>query len=196
MLEWKDLIDEEVPVDDSASEGERLLLYSLIRSLQPQVVVETGTHKGLSTLYMASALHDNEKGTIYTADPGEWGAPVNFRKFPELEKLIKFFPVRGDEMEVDDKIDFWFCDGLHEQEEIVSEFNHLSPQFSKKFVVVFHDAGGDNEKVGVHAAVKELGLDAVLLPTHNRILLYSNFTLPNDGLHQSNMLTSYAKNKS
>lgn len=41
-------------------------LWSLVRMLKPENVLETGTHLGVSTLYMALALNQNKKGVIYT----------------------------------------------------------------------------------------------------------------------------------
>jgi predicted O-methyltransferase YrrM len=48
-----------------------LLLYSAVRSVQPDVVVELGTSYGFSTLHIAAALRDNGHGTVVTteADP-------------------------------------------------------------------------------------------------------------------------------
>ncbi len=173
MLNFIEQIQKEVPTDDSASEGEQFILYGLIRSLKPKVVVETGTHKGLSTLWMAQALHDNGKGVIHTTDPREWGARGNFRKFPELENRICLHVERGDQMQIDERIDFIFLDGLHEKEEVLSELETLNPQMNPECVIVFHDCKQDNAQVGVNAAIKELGLKNIALATENYIRVYS-----------------------
>lgn len=44
------------------------LLYGLIKVLQPERVLETGTHWGIGTAYMAMALRDNHKGVIDTIE--------------------------------------------------------------------------------------------------------------------------------
>lgn len=173
MLEFIREIKKEVPADDSVHEGEHFFLYGLIRALRPAVVVETGTHKGLTSLYMTHALFDNRWGILHTIDPKEWGAPGNFRKFPELEELITFHVARGDEVEIEEEIDFLFLDGLHEYEEVTSEMKHLLPKLSDRGVVAFHDAGGDNASVGVRQAVSDAKLNAILIPTYNNIILYS-----------------------
>ena len=172
MLEFIEQIDKEIPTDDAADFGERLLLYSLIRSIKPEVVVETGTHKGLTALYMAQALYDNEFGLLYTCDPNEWGAKGNIRKFPELEKRIKYFEGKGKDMEVDGKIDFLFVDSEHEKEVVIGEMEHFLPQLSERAIVVFHDCAGDVGYVGVNAAIKELGLKTIILPTFNTMRIY------------------------
>ena len=174
MLEFIEEIDKEIPTDDAADFGERMILYSLIRAIQPDIVVETGTHKGFTALYMAHALHDNGKGVLYTAEPNEqmWGARGNFRKFPELESRIKYFEGMGKDMEVEGKIDLLFIDSEHEKDVVLGEMEHFLPKLSNNAIVVFHDCGGDNEKVGVNAAIKELGFNAVIIPTVNTMRIY------------------------
>lgn len=44
------------------------LLYAFIRILQPERVLETGTHWGIGTSYMALGLRDNAKGVIDTLE--------------------------------------------------------------------------------------------------------------------------------
>ena len=177
MLEFIERIDKEIPPDDAAYFSERILLYSLIRSIKPtpSVIVETGTHKGLTTLYMAHALWDNGgDGILYTAEPNQemWGARGNFRKFPELESRIKYCEVKGKDMEVEGKIDFAFIDSEHEKEVVIGEMEHFLPLLSEKAIVVFHDCAGDVGNVGVNAAIEELGLKTVILPTFNTIRIY------------------------
>jgi len=41
-------------------------LYSFTKMLKPNYVVETGTHLGISSLYFAQALIENDKGTMVT----------------------------------------------------------------------------------------------------------------------------------
>ncbi len=41
-------------------------LYSLVRICKPKIIVETGTHLGISTAYMGLALQANNKGKIHT----------------------------------------------------------------------------------------------------------------------------------
>ena len=181
MLEFIEKIDKEIPTDDAADLGERMLLYSLIVSIKPKVVVETGTHRGLTALYMAHALYDNGKGVLYTAEPNDsmWGAKGNFRKFPELEKRIKYFEGMGKDMPVEGEIEIAFIDSEHEKEVVLGEMENFSPHFSEEAVVLFHDCGGDNERVGVNAAIKELGLKAIILPTLNTMRIYTKrLTIP------------------
>ncbi|KZB79180.1 O-methyltransferase [Amycolatopsis regifaucium] len=45
-----------------------LLLYSAVRSIKPDVVVELGTSYGFSTLHIAAAMRDNGHGTVFTSE--------------------------------------------------------------------------------------------------------------------------------
>ena len=87
-MKYEELIIKEVPQDDSTALEEKMILYNEIKKLKPNVVLETGTHRGLTSLYMLHAIWENKFGHLYTADPFEWGAKGNFRKFPELEAFV------------------------------------------------------------------------------------------------------------
>ena len=43
-------------------------LYGFVRLTKPDCILETGTHRGISTLYMAAALKENAKGHIWTLE--------------------------------------------------------------------------------------------------------------------------------
>lgn len=43
-------------------------LYCIIRAAQPGVVVETGVASGISTAFILRALHENQKGKLYSID--------------------------------------------------------------------------------------------------------------------------------
>lgn len=44
------------------------LIYSLIRVLKPAVMLETGTHKGISSTFIGQAMKDNGKGLLHTCE--------------------------------------------------------------------------------------------------------------------------------
>ena len=44
------------------------ILYALIRSLKPLVVVEVGTYRGYAAAWMARALQENGIGMLYCID--------------------------------------------------------------------------------------------------------------------------------
>jgi predicted O-methyltransferase YrrM len=173
MLIFRNEIEQEIPQDDSASEGEKLFLYGLIRAMKPNIVVETGTHRGKTALYMAHALFDNAKGHLHTYDPFDtWGQIGNFRKFPELEPYVTYYKERGDSCSVKN-IDLWFCDGYHSEQDVVEELQVILPLLSKYGVVVFHDCALVAND-GVNLAVEKMGLKNVWIPTQNTIRIYQH----------------------
>lgn len=175
MLHLKEKIDE-LPQDSSAHEGQKLILYSFIRSMKPKVVLEVGTHKGATTLYLAQALFDNKFGHLWTCDPVDYGQDRIFSRFPDLAPYITYEKMKGKDMEIG-RIDFLFIDGFHEKQFVLEEIKALFPRLTKESVVFFHDAGGDNPSVGVNEAIAEAGIKTILLPTEGRMALYSNFKL-------------------
>lgn len=173
--EYFEKIGVEVPADDSASIGEKMLLYWLIRELKPKVIIETGTHKGLATLYMAHAIHDEGyDGHIHTADPyTTWNQKGNFDKFPELSKYITFYPIMGKDLPVEN-VDFAFIDGFHEKHEVDPEIDALFPKLSDNACVIFHDCWYGNTD-GVNEAVEGKGLKTLWLPTKNALRIYGKY---------------------
>lgn len=175
MLSFADEIEKEVPQDDSASEGEKCFLYGLVRALKPKVVLETGTHRGKATLYMANAIHDNGIGKLYTCDPNDgWDQVGNFRKFPDFEKFITFKVIRGLDWDEPKDIDFFFCDGFHGKQDVIEEIEHYFPRLTDRAVVVFHDCdeNPENDTTGVNAALTEKGLKYIHLMSQNRMRVY------------------------
>lgn len=171
--ELEQRINNEIPKDDSTSLGEKMILYWMIKDLKPKVVVETGTHRGLTTLYMLAALEDNGEGHLYTCDPNtEWGQNGNFGKFPTLDKRVTFYPIKGEEMLKNiNNIDFAFIDGFHGKDDVIPEIKNLLPNLSSTAVVVFHDCWYGNTE-GVNEACDELGLKTIWLGTKNAIRIY------------------------
>jgi len=55
-------------IDRQAFFGRRLGWYAIVRATKPNVVVETGTEKGLGSLVIAEALLRNGKGELVTID--------------------------------------------------------------------------------------------------------------------------------
>jgi predicted O-methyltransferase YrrM len=168
-------IEIQVPQDDSAELGEKLFLYGLIRAIKPELVVETGTHRGKTTLYMAEALLDNQKGRLITYDPFDtWDQKGNFRKFPEHEKIITFRKAEGKTCQ-EENIDLFFCDGYHDKQTVIEEVSAILPRLSPNAIVIFHDcAYPSNEACDVNGAIEALGLKTIWIPSHNKMRIYEH----------------------
>lgn len=159
------------------SEGE--LLYALVRAIKPSICVETGTHKGLSTHYIAQALEDNDLGFIFTCDPIDWGQQGIFSN-SLLKNRISFQPIRGIELKINSSeiltIDFLFIDGYHGKQDVIEEIDYFFPRLSKNALVVFHDCD-DNEisnTTMVNAAIFEKGLKTTFIKSANRMRIYEH----------------------
>lgn len=174
QTELENKILAEVPAEDSTSHEEKMILYNEIIKLKPLHVIETGTHRGLTTLYMLAALEENGDGFLNTADPYEWGAVGNFRKFPELEKRVAYHQCPGKEMIkiVGPRIDFAFIDGFHEKDVVLEEIKALLPELAPGAVVYFHDTNGSNIHCDVPGALEEAGLKVEYLKTQNGMARY------------------------
>ena len=48
-------------------------LYGFVRTIKPEIIVETGTRKGVSTTFLLEACRMNELGHVYSCDPIYYG---------------------------------------------------------------------------------------------------------------------------
>lgn len=166
----EEVIIREIPADDSTSREEKLILMEAILKHRPKVIVETGTHKGLTTCYMG--LSAKEVGAvIHTYDPFEWGARGNFSKFLDLPIIMH--EAKGITCDIEN-IDFAFIDGFHEKEHVVGELDVILPRLTDGALVYFHDTNGSSVTCDVPGGIKEKGLEVEVLKTLNGMMLYKH----------------------
>jgi predicted O-methyltransferase YrrM len=99
------------------------LLYTLIRNLRPDHVVEIGTYKGGTAEALARAVHANRHGIVHTVSPfdAELFQTIEQRWPSELRAATRFYPVDSMQFFMDaDKASLRFglvlVDGNHEYE--------------------------------------------------------------------------------
>jgi predicted O-methyltransferase YrrM len=129
------------------------LLYALVKSSKPAVVVEIGSARGRSTCFMAMALKENGFGKLYAIDPHtqtDWNDADSVDTFEILKSnvtslgLDSFVEIRRNtSVEVaigwESSVDILFIDGDHSYEGAKRDWELFSP-FVKPFgSVVFHD---------------------------------------------------------
>lgn len=123
-------------------------LASLIKIIQPKVVVEIGADRGASALCMASELPLD--GKLYSIDIVDGWQYVP-KDHPQIVKIL------GDSVLVTDKIphsiDLMLIDGDHTDDTVRNEVKTYSPFWHKDTVVVFDDCRDTMR------AVKELTYD-------------------------------------
>lgn len=148
-------------------------LKCLMTTVKPNLVVETGTFLGVSTLYMAEGLKKNGFGKIITCEPD----PAVFAKAKEkieASKLGKWVDYRCEsslETKISGRIDVLFCDSLLELRE--QEVRHFLPQVNPNGLVLMHDASSHLKTVREAALrLEQEGLiSVVLLPTPRGLVI-------------------------
>ena len=160
--------------DSMTAEVEVLeFLRCLMTTVKPNLVVETGTFLGVSTVYMAEGLKKNGFGKIITCEPD---AEV-FAKAKEkidssgLKKWIDYRRESSLNLKVSGIIDVLFCDSLPELRE--PEVRHFLPQVNPNGLVLLHDSSSHLKTVREAALrLENEGLiSVVLLPTPRGLVI-------------------------
>ena len=160
--------------DSMTAEVEVLeFLKCLMTTVKPNLVVETGTFLGVSTIYMAQGLKQNGLGKIITCEPD----PEVFAKAKEkidssgLKKWIDYRRESSLKLKVSGTIDVLFCDSLPELRE--PEVRYFLPQINPTGLILMHDASSHLKTVR-EAALKLEGeglISVVLLPTPRGLVI-------------------------
>lgn len=127
-----------------------LLLYAMVLRLRPCAIIETGTHRGYSSAWMASALADiRENGPscdsarMYTVDGNGYdGRPEALWKELGVSELVTHKISNSWDVDFGDLgriVDFMWLDADHSGDSIVREFYHFKPFLVDGCVVGFHD---------------------------------------------------------
>ena len=160
--------------DSMTAEVEVLeFLRTLVTTTKPNLVVETGTFMGVSTLWIAEALRRNGLGKIVSCeyDPKVFEIAKQKIEASEFRDLIDLRNQSSLEMNVEGTIDLFFSDSdmpIREQ-----EIRRFLPQINPYGLILMHDASS-HLKIVRDAALKleEEGLiSAVLLPTPRGLVL-------------------------
>jgi predicted O-methyltransferase YrrM len=164
--------------DEMSSEVEVLdLLYALVRCLRPKVVLETGTHRGLSTHHLTRAVRDNAFGHVHSCDVDidVLSKARTLLLDDGLDPYATLWPMTGDQMidqvgtGIEGPVDFAFIDS-----DIlgrVSEARQLLPKLSRRGLIAVHDTNTyhsvkrNGPRPGLIALTQELGLQMIMLDT-------------------------------
>lgn len=154
----------EIIDDETSKPEESQLIYALVRALKPTVCVETGTHRGFTSLHIAKALEENGKGHLWTYDVKDYGQT-------KIENPRITWIVASSESLNNEKIDFAFVDGCHASDFVEREFINLRSRLNPGAIVVFHDHS-PNPSSGPALAIKNLGINVIFLPTNYGMGIY------------------------
>lgn len=160
--------------DSMTAEVEVLeFLKCLVTTLKPQLVVETGTFMGISTLWIAEGLKQNGMGRVVTCEYDQ-SVFAAAKKRVDDSGLSEFIDCRNQsslETQVEGTIDLLFCDSDAPLRE--KEVRRFLPQLNPHGVIVMHDASSLMKTVR-DAALKleqEGLLSVLLLPTPRGLVL-------------------------
>jgi len=115
------------------------MLYGLVRAWRPNIVVETGTHLGISSAYIAQALEDNRSGQLTTYEvipPLLQNANALWFDL-DLKHRIKGVLESSLTAEMPEDIDFLFLDS--EPQFRFDEFIRFWPNVKEGGLIAIHD---------------------------------------------------------
>jgi predicted O-methyltransferase YrrM len=122
-----------------------LLLFKLVRKLNPMASIELGTCLGISGSFMASAQRINGRGKLVTLEGAESLAAIAGSNF-EVLGLDNVEVVRGRFQDTlpsvlgrVERLDFGFIDGHHDGQATLGYFEELIPHLAAGAVLVFDD---------------------------------------------------------
>ncbi len=154
--------------DSMTAEVEVLeFLRSLVTTIKPELIVETGSFLGVSTLWMAEGLRANGFGRIVSCEFD----PVVFKAAREkvsASGLADWIDLRNEsslEMQVQGRIDLLYSDSDMPIRE--AEVRRFLPQLNPQGLVLLHDASThlDIVRKAAQALEAEGLLSCVFLPT-------------------------------
>jgi predicted O-methyltransferase YrrM len=154
--------------DSMTAEVEVLeFLRCVVTTMKPELVVETGTFSGISTLWIAEGLQANGRGKVITCeyDPVVYANAKQRIDSSELSRWIECRNESSLEMRVNGTIDLLFSDSdmpIREQ-----EVRRFLPQMNPYGLILMHDASSHLQQVR-EAALKlesEALISVVLIPT-------------------------------
>jgi predicted O-methyltransferase YrrM len=155
-------------IDSMTAENEVLaFLKSLITTIKPQLVVETGTFRGISTLAIAEGLKENGFGRVITIeyDPKVFAAARARIEASGLTQWVEYRNQSSLDASIDGTIDILFSDSDQSIRE--AEVRRFLPQVSEYGLILVHDASSHYKIVreAVLRLEEEGLLSTVLLPT-------------------------------
>ena len=155
-------------IDSMTAEVEVLeFIATLVTTIKPRLVVETGSFLGVSTEWIARGLERNGFGKVVSC---EFDTVVYAKAKERLEAspLKRFIELRNEsslEMKVEGTIDLLFSDSDIQIRE--AEVKRFLPQMNPNGVILMHDASSHLQVVRAAALKMEAEglISVVLLPT-------------------------------
>lgn len=138
--------------------------YDLVAAIRPKLLVELGTHKGLSYFTFCQAIKENEiDGLCYAVDTFEGDAHTdkydetiynknnehnrqNYHGFSYLMRMLFNDALRHFSEET---VELLHIDGLHTYEAVSEDFTNWYPKVKPGGIILFHDVQARLQDFGV-----------------------------------------------
>ena len=139
---------------------ERRYLFDKVMKHQPRIVVEIGTGSCGSSICILEALKQIGSGTLYTCDPYN----IDGKKLKEeYGNRVEFLQVDGTEFinqlqSAGILVDFIFCDGPEEPDQILNYFLDLQSITSPNCVFIAHDWEYNLQRIDGNISIKSRDL--------------------------------------
>lgn len=119
-------------------------IYSIIRELKPNIIIETGIDRGVSSTYILLALKKNGKGKLVSIDKD-----VNVGQLIPDELKVFWEQLVGKTSEVLPTlnirdIDIFLHDSLHTYDNMLFEYRWAYPRLKDGGLLLSHDIGTNN----------------------------------------------------
>lgn len=119
-------------------------IYSIIRELQPDLIIETGIGRGVTTTFILAALNKNGKGKLISIDTGsDVGQLVPEELKMNWEQKIGKTSIILPLLDFP-SIDIFLHDSLHTYENMLFEFRWAFPKLKEGGLLLSHDIGTNN----------------------------------------------------
>ncbi len=161
-------------MDSQTSEVEVLdFLKSLVTTIKPRLIVETGTFLGYGTIKMAEGLKENGFGRLITIeyDPDIYAKAKQRIEGSGLADWIEARNQSSLDTQIDGTIDFLYSDSLLKIRE--QEIRKFLPQLDGRSLIAIHDASSHFAVVreGALRLEQEGLISVILLPTPRGLVL-------------------------
>ena len=145
--------------------------FWLVEATKPRVLVELGTHYGISYMAFCQSVQSHGLGTkcfavdTWEGDPqaGQYGENVfagvsahNEQHYASFSTLLRETFDEALARFADGSIDLLHIDGLHTYEAVKHDFEGWLPKMSARGVVVFHDTAEKERDFGVYKLWEEI----------------------------------------
>lgn len=138
--------------------AERMFLYSLVRGLRPDRVLEIGAFKGGSAMIVARALHENGTGRAVGIDPFP---QADFAQLPlhgRYELIVGFSPdsVVQAITKLGGQLSLVLIDGMHTYSAVKADLFGVLPYLAPNSTVLLHDAFHYGVRKAIDACVQSV----------------------------------------